>query len=148
MGIYKIEQKRLPLREQWIMNFVNFLAWILLASDWLKKQLATVKAHTCALSWHSPFNTSPLYYLRAWHRLAIGTQLKQCTNILPSCSVFSLFTRLFHSQNLFFSSWRFCLTLVARWLSHLYFNQYASNVYFMFSKYALDNRRIFADVIV
>ena len=36
MGIYKIEQKRLPLREQLILNYVNFLACVLLASDWFK----------------------------------------------------------------------------------------------------------------
>ena len=46
MGIHKIEQKRLPLREQWILNYVNFLACILLASDWFKNnQLLSNLAH-------------------------------------------------------------------------------------------------------
>ena len=60
MGIYNIEQKRLPLREQSIFNYVNFLGCMLLASDWFKKQSATVKAHTCALSWHSPLMQTPI----------------------------------------------------------------------------------------
>ena len=46
MGIYKIEQKRLPLREQWILNYVNFLACVLLPSDWLKNnQLLSKLTH-------------------------------------------------------------------------------------------------------
>ena len=47
MGIYKIEQKRLPLREQLILiNYVNFLACILLASDWFKNnQLLSKLTH-------------------------------------------------------------------------------------------------------
>ena len=46
MGIYKIEQKRLPLREQWILNYVNFLACILRASNWLKNnQLLSKLTH-------------------------------------------------------------------------------------------------------
>ena len=46
MAIFKIEQKRLPLREQWILNYVNFLACILLASDWFKNnQLLSKLTH-------------------------------------------------------------------------------------------------------
>ena len=37
---------RLPLREQWILNYVNFLACILLASDWFKdNQLLSQLTH-------------------------------------------------------------------------------------------------------
>ena len=42
----EIEQKRLFLREQWILNYVNFLGCILLASDWLKNnQLLSKLTH-------------------------------------------------------------------------------------------------------
>ena len=44
--MYKSEQKRLPFHEQWILNYVNFLACILLGSDWLKnKQLLSKLTH-------------------------------------------------------------------------------------------------------
>ena len=46
METYKIVQKRLPLREQWILNYVNFLACILLPSDWFKNnQLLSKLTH-------------------------------------------------------------------------------------------------------
>ena len=46
MGIHKIEKKRLPLREQSILNYVDFLACILLASDWFKNnQLLSKLTH-------------------------------------------------------------------------------------------------------
>ena len=46
----KLNKKELPLREQWILNYVNFLACILFASDWFKNNQLLSKltqAHYC-----------------------------------------------------------------------------------------------------